>query len=363
MRSDQTLQVFIQIRARWRIIAARGLAVDDRVLDWGDEIMDGSWEGLLAVLLCVMYELEELTLLNLVPFGGEEYGGYLGRPSEYSKSPDRFQYPWLDSMPAAPLTKLHSVKLQTFSEPSNLSGLLSLTMPSLSMLSLDGLTALDEDYGYSVERMIQILAESSSEIKHLDLGDVMMDKSHRKGFLRCFKHVEHLTYGHGGGNWQKFEIPRLKSALDPLRSNLKSLDLSAPGFFLAGYGMDLTNVPIDTRIYSLQDFTELQHLTLDSHMIFGHKDNLVDLDDVDASSLPLLTMLPSTLESLEIKIADAAVILHVTALVERKKDVVPNLRRVALHLIGWNDARLGVLEGICRKKDVTCEIEKIESGS
>jgi hypothetical protein len=348
------------------IIAARGLAVDDRVLDWGDEIMDGSWEALLAVLLCIMCELEELTLLNLVQFGSEEYGGYLRRPFEYSTSPSHFAYPWLEDspMPAPSLTKLHTVRLHTYSEPLSLRGILPLvTMPSLSMLSLDGLTALDEDYGYSVERMIQQLAKGAPNIKRLDLGDFMMDKKYLKDFLGCFKHVEHLTYGHGGGNWQKFEMPLLKTALEPLQANLKSLDLSGPGFFLAGHGMDLTNVPIDTRIYLLQDFPKLQHLTLDSHMIFGHDDNLVDLDDVDASSLPLLTMLPPTVKSLEIKIADAAVILHVTALIERKKEIVPNLRRVALHLIGWNDARLGVLEGICRKHGVICKVRKLQSSS
>ena len=42
------------------IITKRGLAVDDCVLDWGDEIMEGYWEALFSVLLCVMYDLEGL---------------------------------------------------------------------------------------------------------------------------------------------------------------------------------------------------------------------------------------------------------------------------------------------------------------
>ena len=164
----------------------------------------------------------------------------------------------------------------------------------------------------SVNKMIPKRTKAKNVITQLSRGDVMMDCKHVKRFFKVVNYVEHLSYGHGGGNWQNFDMDLLKATLQPLRPRLKSLGLSGPGYYHECYGNNLTYVPIDTRIGMLHDFTKLGHLTLGSHMIFGHDENLVDLDDVNASTLTFMMMLPLTLQSLKINIAHASVILHIT---------------------------------------------------
>lgn len=308
-------------------------ASDDEAATWIQAVEKGEWHALVAVLLSVAPNIEELAFTNWA-YQNDDYTYlllFLDRARTLQDS--------VEESPFA-MSKLRNVSVHYWDTEGGFG--FDVLKPFLDIKSVQVF------HGHTVsEDSIEI--EGGTDFKRKDPPPAFRTKdltftnsviSHDDMvlILRCFPQLERFHFEFGGAlvGYYGFEPPRMMAALEHLKPCLQSLTLLSEEW----HGMsDMELYPIG----SLADFQRLVSITTNATVMIGRDSSHREDSDSDASengmfckTQNLIDAVPSTLEFLSLKDCSDQVVRHIFELVTQKEFRTPVLRTIDL---GWEGVK------------------------
>ena len=303
---------------------------DDEAESWFQSIRDGNWDAMIALVLSIVPNIQELSLINWWYSGDDRLSLYT--PTILQRA---FDLQNQVEVPPLAMVALREIKLRLW--PTENNGELVDTLISFLRLG-----TLDSFYLNGMSQELEMRKPRWNDLRFTlvmkELTFTSCDMHHEMiiTFFRCFSSLERLYYQHGGPTEQQhpFEPPYLMAALNHLKPCLKEITIfndAKPG------SSELESYPIG----SFAAFRILTSIDADASILVGTMPYVSDgssSDDHDGVIDPfkrsqrLVDAIPKTLEHLSIRNCDTNIVPYLFELIPQKVSCSPNLKRLSL---GW----------------------------
>ncbi|RDW82389.1 hypothetical protein BP6252_03501 [Coleophoma cylindrospora] len=284
---------------------------------WMSRITSGSWEDIIALVMCAVPNVQALSF--------PEYH------CNYDEEPH-----FID------LVFQHAAKCQAEGSCSNfsLSKLVSLDMShwdtenGIGFHSVKDLLLLPSMKTADIWALSESLVDEGANlhITHLTLPNSAVTGQAFVNLMKRCPFLEHLEYEHGGPTVGEDDfLPQyMGRGLLPLKDTLRSLTVSSQ--------WDLEDVFGDEQalaIGSFKDFTKLQHINMDRHILLGARTHVADGNmavSASDSENKLCDIVPRSLEVLITTTCGTDLLEQCLELLERRAELAPALHRLELTL-------------------------------
>ncbi|RDW75709.1 hypothetical protein BP5796_06530 [Coleophoma crateriformis] len=312
---------------------------------WMSRITSGNWEDIVALVMCAVPNVQALSLPQH-HWNMEEEPHFLDLVFQHAAkcqaegSHSKFSLSKLASLDMAHWDTENGINLGSVKD--------FLLLPSMKRADFWAFSEdlVDEGANFHVRQLT--LANSGVT------GQAFVNLMKRCPFL------ERLDYEHGGplvsdGDFLPHYMGR---GLLPLKDTLRSLIMSGET------ELDAFGDEQELAIGSFRDFTKLQHIEMDRHILLGARNHVEDenmADSAGESENKLCDIVPRSLEVLITTTCGTDVLEQCLELLERRAELAPALQRLELTLCcSKNDVEpLMRLHGECLRSASTGE-HKVE---